>query len=226
MPAVQKPRTPRIHDGHPVNAAGAVAVEWLAAAIWGPAIQKQRPTPRCSVRPTVLAQLEVAPSNMPVRMPLTWPHRKRVCWPVVALTLRTAPLPPPNSVAPWFATAAWANTVAAAAAVAAAAPAAQATDGLRRVVVVQIAAAAAAANRQQRRAWVAARMPQTPRMPLTALAAAAALRRPLSRPPLVVCWPVVVPSWSRTLLKTPTVEIHRLLLTKRTDIHVICVCST
>ena len=213
MPAVQKPRTPRIHHVHPVNAAGAVAVEWLAAASWGPAIQKQRPTPRCSVRPTVLAQLEVAPSNMPVRMPLTWPHRKRVCWPVVALTLRTAPLPPPNSVAPWFATAAWANTVAAAAAVAAAAPAAQATDGLRRVVAVQIAAAAAAANRQQRRAWVAARMPQTP-------------RRPLSRPPLVVCWPVVVPSWSRTLLKTPTVETHRLLLTKRTDIHVICVCST
>ena len=225
MPAVQKQRTPRIHHGHHVSAAGAVAVEWLAATIWGPAVQKQRPTPRCSVRPTVLAQLEVAPSNMPVRMPLTWPHRKRVRWPVVALTLPTTPLMPPNSVAPWFAIAAWANTLAAAAVVAA-----EATAGLRRVVAVQIAGAAAA-NGQQRPASVAARMPQTPRMPLTALAAAAALRRPLSRPPVVVCWPVVVPSRSRTSLKTPTVETHRFLLTKRTDvsalgIHVICVCST
>ena len=147
----------------------------------------------------------------------------RVRWPVVALTLRTTPLMPPNSVAPWFATAAWANTVAAAAAVAAAAPSAEASAGLRRV--------AAAANGQQQPASVAARMSQTPRMPLTALAAAAALRRPLSRPPMVVCLPVVVPSRSRTSLETPTVETHRFLLTKRTDvsalgIHVICVCST
>ena len=223
MPAVQKQRTPRIHHGHHVSVAAAVAVEWLAATIWGPAVQNQRPTPRCSVRPTVLAQLEVAPSNMPVRMPLTWPHRKRVRWPVVALTLPTTPLMPPNSVAPWFATAAWANTVAAAAAVAAAAPSAEASAGLRRV--------AAAANGQQQPASVAARMSQTPRMPLTALAAAAALRRPLSRPPMVVCLPVVVPSRSRTSLETPTVETHRFLLTKGTDvsalgIHVICVCST